>query len=317
MKEEGYRVRREERQERIAALGYDYAAKPVRRVPHCNLCAGDRFATLTHRDRYGYPATADGCLRCGLVFLNPAMTAGAYTEFYTGVYRPLVSAYHGRLLDAESIQDEQRDYASVLADFIEPQLRERSCKTLLDVGGSTGVVAQVMKERFDLLPTVIDPAPLEIEVARALGLKTVTGFIEDYDPGGATYDVTVLCQTVDHLQNVALSLSKIRNLVSEEGLFFVDIVDFGAAYRRGGSVEGAVKIDHPYYLTDETMRAYLARSGFDVVEIDYAADHLHVGYLCTPGTQASHALPDPTFVTDQWREIRAIQNPLPPAPTRA
>ena len=111
------------------------------------------------------------------------MTAGAYTEFYTEVYRPLVSAYHGRLIDAESIQDEQRDYASARADFIEPQLRERSCKTLLDVGGSTGVVAHVMKERFDLLATVIDPAPLEIEVARALGLKTVTGFVEDYEPG--------------------------------------------------------------------------------------------------------------------------------------
>jgi SAM-dependent methyltransferase len=301
----------EARQERIAALGYDYAAKPVRRTPHCNLCGGDRFATLTHRDRYGYPATADGCLRCGLVFLNPAMTAGAYTEFYTEVYRPLVSAYHGRLIDAESIQEEQRDYASARADFIEPQLRERCCKTLLDVGGSTGVVAHVMKERFDLLATVIDPAPLEIEVARALGLKTVTGFVEDYDPGGATYDFIALCQTVDHLLDVALSLSKIRKLISEEGLFFVDIVDFRAAYRRCGSVEGAVKIDHPYYLTDETIRAYLARSGFDVLAIDCAADHLHVGYLCKPGRQDLGVLPDHAFVNDQWREIRAIQNPLP------
>jgi 2-polyprenyl-3-methyl-5-hydroxy-6-metoxy-1,4-benzoquinol methylase len=299
------------RQERIASLGYDYAAKPVRRALRCNLCDGDRFVTLTHRDRYGYPATADGCLRCGLVFLNPAMTAEAYTEFYTEVYRPLVSAYHGRLIDAESIQDEQREYASARADFIEPRLRERSCKTLLDVGGSTGVVAHVMKERFDLLATVIDPAPLEIEVARAFGLKTVTGFVEDYDAGGATYDFIVLCQTVDHLLDVSLSLSKIRNLLSEEGLFFVDIVDFRAAYRRNGSVEKAVKIDHPYYLTDETMRAYLARNGFEVLGVDCADDHLHVGYLCAPGKQAPDSLPDSSWVSAQWREIRAIQNPLP------
>ena len=67
----------EARRERIASLGYDYAAKPVQRVLRCNLCGGDRFVTLAHRDRYGYPATADGCLRCGLVFLNPAMTAEA------------------------------------------------------------------------------------------------------------------------------------------------------------------------------------------------------------------------------------------------
>jgi len=299
------------RQERIASLGYDYAAKSVRRAPRCNLCGGDRFVTLVHRDRYGYPATADGCLRCGLVFLNPAMTADAYVEFYTGVYRPLVSAYHGRLIDAASIQGEQRDYASARADFIEPRMRGRSCKTLLDVGGSTGVVAHVMKERFDLQATVIDPAPFEIEVARAFGLKTVTGFVEDYDSGGATYDFIVLCQTVDHLLDVSLSLSKIRNLISDDGLFFVDIVDFRAAYRRNGSVEEAVKIDHPYYLTDETMRAYLARSGFEVLGIDYAADHLHVGYLCAPGKQDPAALPALSFVNEQFREIRAIQNPLP------
>ncbi|HEX9813347.1 MAG TPA: methyltransferase domain-containing protein [Myxococcota bacterium] len=301
----------EARQERIAALGYDYAARPVRRTRRCNLCGGSRFVTLTRRDRYGYPAAADGCLHCGLVFLNPAMTADAYAEFYTDVYRPLVSAYHGRLIDAESIQGEQRDYASARADFIEPRLRERSCKTLLDVGGSTGVVANVMQERFDLRATVIDPAPLEIEVARAFGLKTVAGFVEDYDTGGATYDFIVLCQTVDHLLDISLSLSKIRNLLSEEGLFFVDIVDFRAAYRRNGSVENAVKIDHPYYLTDETMRAYLARNGFDVLGIDYAADHLHVGYLCAPCKREPDSLPDSRLVNDQWREIRAIQNPLP------
>ena len=307
----GAKTESKARHERIAKLGYDYAAKPVRRMLHCNLCGGDRLVTLVHRDRYGFPATADGCLRCGLVFLNPVMAASAYAEFYTDVYRPLVSAYHGRLIDAESIQDEQREYASSCADFIEPRLRERSCKTLLDVGGSTGVVAHVMKERFDLLATVIDPAPLEIDVARKLCLETVTAFVEDSASGGATYDLIVLGQTVDHLLDVALSLSKIRDLLSEWGLFFVDIVDFRAAYRRNGSVEEAIKIDHPYYLTDETMRGYLARAGFDVLAIDYAPDHLHVGYLCALGKKASDALPDPASVSDQWREIRALQNPLP------
>jgi SAM-dependent methyltransferase len=307
----GTKTGQQARSERIEALAYDYASKPAQRAVRCNLCGGDRFVTLAHRDRYGYSAKADGCLVCGLVFLNPAMIADAYTEFYTGVYRPLVSAYHGRLIVAESIQGEQREYASARADFIEPQMRERSCKTLLDVGGSTGVVAHVMKERFDLQATVIDPAPFEIEVARAFGLKTVTGFVEDYDTGGATFDFIVLCQTVDHLLDVSLSLSKIRELISDDGLFFVDIVDFRAAYRRNGAVEEAIKIDHPYYITDETMRAYLARSGFEILGVDYAADHLHVGYLCKPGTPDAKALPDSAAVNAQWREIRAIQNPLP------
>ena len=296
---------------RIAALGYDYGAQPQWRRSRCNLCGGERFVTLTHVDRYGYDATAQGCLACGLVTLNPVMTSEAYTRFYVDVYRPLVSAYHGRLIDAETIQDEQRDYAAALSSLLERHLESREPARLLDVGGSTGVVAHHLKQRFGLAATVIDPAPMEIEVAQRLGLETVTGFVEDYDPGKGVFDLIVLCQTVDHLLDVHSSLNKIRSLLAPNGIFFVDIVDFRAAYRRNGAVEGAVKIDHPYYLTEETMLAYLRRTGFEVLEVNYAADHLHVGYICAPADPEPWAVPEPTWVAEQWREIRGIQNRLP------
>src|SRR5262245_39859515 len=202
---------------RIASLAYDYAGQPKQVIARCNLCGGERFVTLTHRDRYGYPASADGCLRCGLVFLNPVMTAEAYGDFYQEVYRPLVSAYHGRRIDAETLQVEQREYAAVRAETLAPHLARRRAKLLLDVGGSTGIVAHYFKQRFQLEATVLDPAPLEIEVARRLGLRTETGFVEDFDPGSRRFDMITLCQTVDHLLDVALSLGKIRALLADDG----------------------------------------------------------------------------------------------------
>lgn len=300
-----------DRAARIEALGYDYAGQAKWRRERCNLCGGDRFVTLTHRDRYGYPAKAQGCLACGLVTLNPVMTSEAYTSFYVDVYRPLVSAYHGRLIDAETIQDEQRDYAATLAELLARHLETKPRARLLDVGGSTGVVAHHLKERFGLAATVIDPAPMEIEVAQRLGLETVTGFVEDYEPGSGRFDLIVLCQTVDHLLDVQSSLAKIHSLLAPEGIFFVDIVDFRAAYRRNGAIEDAVKVDHPYYLTEETMLAYLRRTGFEVREINYAADHLHVGYVCAPAEPEPWSVTDPKWVAEQWREIRSIQNRLP------
>jgi hypothetical protein len=162
-----------------------------------------------------------------------------------------------------------------------------------------------------LQATVIDPAPLEIEVARNLGLRTLTGFVEQCNPDEQQYDLITLCQTVDHLLDVSLSLQKIRALLSEGGLFFIDIVDFRAAYRRNGSIEEATKIDHPYYLTEQTTLAYLRRFGFEVLAVDYAADHLHVGYVCAPALADPNALPSEKDVSRQWHEIRSIQNRLP------
>jgi len=298
------------RADRIADLGYDYAAQDKQERSACNLCGFDRFVTLSHKDRYGYPARADGCLRCGLVFLNPVMSQEAYSLFYLDVYRPLVSAYHGRLIDAGTIQEEQLDYASERSEFLATRLAGWSGRSLLDVGGSTGVVAHHFKERFGLEATVLDPAPLEIEVARRLGLQTVTGFVESFDAAASAYDLILLCQAVDHLLDVSLALQKIRELLSPDGLFFVDIVDLRAAYRRAGSIEGAIKVDHPFYLTRATMEAYLRRSGLDVLAVDYAPDHLHIGYLCAPGTADPEFLTAPDAVETQWREIRAVQNPL-------
>ena len=82
------------------------------------------------------------------MFLNPRMTAAAYGRFYDGIYRPLVSAFHGRLIDAQTIQAEQRDYAVDRADDDPAVLRgRRACETMLDIGGSTGVVAGALRAR--------------------------------------------------------------------------------------------------------------------------------------------------------------------------
>jgi 2-polyprenyl-3-methyl-5-hydroxy-6-metoxy-1,4-benzoquinol methylase len=297
-----------ERRDRIAALGFDYGAQEKTAVDRCNLCGGGMFVVLAHRDRYGFAAGAAACARCGLVFLDPVMTAAAYGRFYAGTYRPLVSAYHGRLIDARTIQQEQREYASDRGDLLAPFMRSGRYRTMLDIGGSTGVVAHEFARRFGLTPTLIDPAPSETAEAQGLGIETIEGLVESTDLGGRTFDVVILCQTVDHLLDVAGTLRRVRELLNPAGLLFIDIVDFRAAYLRNWSIEEAVKIDHPYYLTEATMTAYLASAGFAVVRAEYAADHLHVSYVARPGNAAAGALPQPAGVSELFREIRYVQN---------
>jgi hypothetical protein len=301
------------RRARIDGLGFDYAAQSTSAVDACNLCGAARFVVIAHRDRYGYPAPAHACRGCGLVFLNPRMTGEAYGRFYDGVYRPLVSAFHGRLIDADTIQAEQQEYARAAAAFTRPFLEQAGLGTMLDIGGSTGVVSAVFAAAFGLRGLVIDPAPLEIERARRLGLETATGLVESHDFGGRRFDLVLICQTVDHLLDVSGTLARVRELITERGLLFVDIVDFRAAYLRHWSVEDAVKIDHPYYLTEAVMQAYLGRAGFDVVRVDYAADHLHVGFACRPSSPVVDALPTGAQVESLLAELRYVQNAPRPA----
>jgi hypothetical protein len=55
------------------------------------------------------------------------------------------------------------------------------------------------------------------------------------------------------------------------------------------------------------MGAYLRRAGFSVLRSDYAADHLHVSYVCAPA-EAADVLPAAEDVASMLREVRLVQN---------
>jgi 2-polyprenyl-3-methyl-5-hydroxy-6-metoxy-1,4-benzoquinol methylase len=280
----------------------------MERLTACNLCGGSEFTTITQSDRYGFPASTDACRRCSLAFLNPRMTPKAYGYFYEHVYRPLVSAFHGRRIDAETVEDDQLTYAAALVETLGPYLQKRRGSRLLDVGGSTGVIADALASQFELRGTVFDPAPAEVERARARGLNAFVGTVEDYDPRDERFGVVIICQTIDHMLDVAKALTNIRALLEPDGLLFVDIVDFRAALLRAWNVEAATKIDHPYSLTELTAETYLARAGLKPVHKDYAADHLHIGYICEPAAPREDTLPHEVNVEAHFRELRYVQN---------
>jgi len=236
------------------------------------------------------------------------MGNAGYGHFYEKVYRPLVSAYYGRRIDAVSVQEEQRAYAAEVAGVVDEYFADRRGASFLDVGGSTGIVSVHFARAFGIRPTVLDPAPDEIQEADALGVETIETLVEDWDPGDKRYDAIGMFQTIDHLLDVAGTLEKLRSAIAEDGLLLVDIVDFRAAYLKHWSVESALKIDHPFSLTEETAEAYLGRAGFEPVRKAYSADHHLVLYVCRPCAPKADLRPTRESVERFFREIRFVQN---------
>ena len=295
------------REERIATVGYDPSAEPSEAVRDCNLCGGDRLIEVARRDRYGYPVVLMACARCGLAFLSPRPTADAYASFYDGVYRRLVSAYHGRVINAETVQIEQREYSAELMAFLDRSLAGAPA-SVLDVGGSTGVIAGAARDRWGCAATVLDPAPDELAIARNAGMETVEGFVEDYDPGERRWDLVLLCQTIDHLLDVAGTLTAIRHVLAEEGRAFVDVLDVLWVLARQGRIEDAYKIDHPFYLTRATALAYFARAGL-AVTAERMADDGHWGFVLAAADPDPAAMPDSAsaFFAEVWRRRAEAQ----------
>lgn len=292
---------------------FDYASQPKERVTACNLCGSSVFVTVAHRDRYGFPVTVDACRACGLVFLNPRMTREGYAKFYDGPYRELVSAYHGRDINAQTIQPEQRRYAEALARWIKPHMSVTGGQ-MLDIGGSTGVVAKALSDALGVFPTIVDPARQELERAPLLAdgrpMLRYCMPAEEFECSKGQFNLVTICQTIDHCADIQrvmtiahVALGGASNDDRPTGLLFVDIVDFRAVMAAKG-VNGAIKLDHPYYLTDETIRGYFYRCGFEVVAMNYAPDGIHIGYLCKPLGLGLDHIPPMCNGQGALREIR-------------
>mgnify|MGYP003377445477 FL=1 len=253
-------------QERVDALGFKERPDHIEWVEACPGCGSKRFDLLTEFDRYGFSFPTAFCRQCGLGFLHKRLTSEGYADFYLKWYRPLVSSYSGRQQDETSIQAEQQRYAKRMADLSEGFIRGQNCKSMFDIGGSTGIVAKIFRDRFGLEVTVLDPAPLETAVADSMGIRSVTCLFEDFETD-EKWDVAACFRTIDHFMDPLACLKKMHRLLNDGGLLLVDIVDFLASAKLTGSLEQATKLDHPFSFSALTFEPLLARCGFEVQRI--------------------------------------------------
>lgn len=258
-------------------MSYSPEARPHEAVTTCEVCGQvGSFLTRAMTDRYGFAVSLNEC-RCGLVFLGPRLTAEAYAEFYQHHYRPLVAQLNKLDADrAQRIQHQaQAAYARQIGDWLASYL-EGPIARLLDVGGSTGIIAEHMAQRFGLDDVwVNDPAPAELQLAAERGLSVLPGFIEDIPVLPEELDMVLVCQTIDHLLHPRAVFDRLRSLMRPGGYLFVDTLIWKPEYMADSK---RVKIDHPFYWSTPVTRRFLADRGFPIIQEQFVGRHRN--FLC-------------------------------------
>ena len=248
---------------------FDYESQPKEDVEACNACGSKLWVTLARQDRYGLPVTSHCCHSCGLIFLSPRMTLEAYAEFYRGAYRELIEWYTPGSLPAG--EESQTRYAKKIIPLLEPYVAS-DAGYVLDIGGAPGVCARKVSEalRLDCDPCIVDPAGGDVPEA-----------FEDWEPKGK-FDIILCCQTVDHLLDLRGSLEKMRSLLSDDGVLWVDCKDWLYMIRQSGNLHSTIKVDHVYSLNEATFMLLLAEVGLEIVRMAYQGTH--IGFVCKKGT---------------------------------
>lgn len=255
-------------------MTFDYATAEKETVA-CNLCGGYETKVVATTDRYGLDVTTVRCVGCGLRYQNPRLTAEASAAFYADGYRPLLSKFYQRAITPESIESDQWTYAAQVSSLLEPYVKRGG--TVLDIGGSTGIVAQMFHIRYGTDAIVIDPAVSEI--ARVRGSRVVQASAEDL-PDLPPADLALMCRTVDHLRDPRGVLEKLRASCQ---MLFIDAVNVDASPR-----EKRYKLDHPYAFTPKTLAAMVEKAGWQIHKTWVRHAMASFCYLCVPRKDVTH-----------------------------
>jgi SAM-dependent methyltransferase len=272
----------------------------------CNICGSDSAAILSKTDRYGFPGRSAMCLCCGLIYNMDRFKPEGYTEFYVkGVYRQLIGAFKSIEQSIGRVHAGQIQYAANLVRSFDGVIPKNPKGRMLDVGGSTGLVAQEFQKHFGHQPTILEPAEDEVKKAKSIGMDAVVGSLETWQTD-EKFDVILLCRTVEHLYDLRLSLTKIHALLKPGGLFFCDLAEFLEIVRREGPPEATTKIDHVFWLTQEMAPAIFRMLGFELAAMQLTLPSDQVGFLLRATDPRPLQPVSPAWIHEKLRFFREV-----------
>lgn len=147
---------------------------------NCALCRGKNFDQISEKDRYGLYCSNVICKNCGLVMVNPRMTAASYHEFYNREYRSL---YTGKNYNAASFFRGQLARGERLFNYLTSNrlIRFNSGKKLfiLEVGCGAGGILSYFKSRGYLVKGIDLGEEYLLYGKTQHGLDLETGTIHD------------------------------------------------------------------------------------------------------------------------------------------
>jgi SAM-dependent methyltransferase len=189
-----------------------------------------------------------------LVYLDPGWDDAEYEAFYENEYRALLERHHGK----QDIRKNQQRYGAALGKFLAGLVNPK-VRSILDIGGSTGIVAKRVSEALGgASAIVVDPNPDEVREARANVHDALVGTIADVEHFES--DLVLLCRTIDHISRPIDYLKKIARIIGQEGVAYIDFSDWLFVARDQG-VTNALHVDHPSNFTQGSFLVALARAG--------------------------------------------------------
>lgn len=138
---------------------------------------------------------------------------------------------------------------------------------VLDIGCSTGVFLDLFKAHWETWG--VEPSESG-ERAKAKGHKIVRSFFEKANLPKNFFDLAILNHTLEHMDDPLLVLKKVKTLLKDSGVIFVDVPNAGGL---GAKILGKhwpylLPLEHKHQFTRESFTGVFKKAGFQVIHFE-------------------------------------------------
>ena len=204
----------------------------------CPICGSGKYKSLfVQRFASGLTHNIVSCKKCNFVFVNNTPTQKDYNKYYK-----IMSKY-----ELERDQVLHKDYKNIISKFC-----LKSSK-VLDIGCSTGHLLYLLKESGYKKLLGIDPSPTCKKIAWdkfrvEVKTSTISTFTEN-----KKYDLIILAMVLEHLSDIKISLSKIKNLTNKNGFIFISVPDAANFHNGFEEAFGEFSVEHINFFSSKYL----------------------------------------------------------------
>jgi 2-polyprenyl-3-methyl-5-hydroxy-6-metoxy-1,4-benzoquinol methylase len=199
----------------------------------CFICNEKNFEIISEIDRYGFYYPAGFCVDCGNVQQTEFLNKFALNEFYKNYFRKIYQSISP--IKLFNFQKNNRSY-----DIFRFTNCGQKPKNVLDVGCGTGaLLTSFLKNNCEVLG--LDFNNKYLSVAKSKGINVRKGSIEQIK-SNEKFDLIILSHVLEHLLNPSVFLKKIKNILSDNGILYIEVPSLEAI------LKGAYDYDLKKYL---------------------------------------------------------------------
>lgn len=249
----------------------------------CNLCGSSGYKVVyeasdpTSEDGLDYVCTnvhhgefyrVVKCDQCGLLYCSPRPDF----EFLEQKYNKVQDDNY-----KEEVEGRKKTFKRSLLNLS----KYRSNGAILDVGCALGVfLSEAKKEGWDVYG--VEPSQWCVKQCKEIFdlNNVVCGTSKDILKFGRKFDVITMWDVLEHLDDPLGSLKNCSEVLKEDGVFAFSTVNVGSLYAKvlGRKWPWFMKM-HIYYFDKKSIKAYLSKAGFDLIEMKVYKHIVSIDYL--------------------------------------